>query len=59
MNEYDKDKDESYIRRRDLLLQMMKRQQWDDEPKQPSKKKGPKPKQQIPKTNNQNKFFKF
>jgi hypothetical protein len=60
----DADKDPEYIRRRDWLLGRMKKQHWDlGEEKQPSAKRGRKPKL-IPKplvdqTKPRNKFFKF
>jgi hypothetical protein len=65
MENHDKDKDESYIRRRNILLEKMKRQQWNDDGDKPlPKKKGPKPKSVVPKVINDpqrknNKFFKF
>jgi hypothetical protein len=63
MENPDFDKDESYIRRRNFLLERMKKTRWDEEESKPQAKRGrkpsPPPKAQIDPNKPRNKFFKF
>jgi hypothetical protein len=60
---HDEGKDPEYIRRRDWLVERMKKQCWKSEDEKPLSKRGRKPKEQpkpiIDQTKPRNKFFKF